>query len=210
MGVDGAEITSIGDAVSAIKTAAQSVVQGLRMAGCVVGTLANPSSFLNILNQIGGMLATYAMQFADDIMNAIGQQIRQMVAQIMGTALAVVRSILSLINSIADLVTAIINIFDNFHWAGWNSRSFWLERQQCEQMFGMIAACFFNKLIGNKLEKFKEKAISKINEVGQDINKHIANELADVNTMANFVERESFLMNKATAQLKAVSNVLTV
>lgn len=209
LGIDGAEITSLGDAVSAVKNAAQSVVQGLRMVGCIVGTLAHPMSIVNVLNQIGGMAATYAMQFASDIVDAIGQQLRQMVAQILGTAINVVRSILSLLTSIADLVEAIVEIYDKFRELGRNGRSFWLERQECEKMFGMIAACYFNKLIGNKLENFKQKALDKISEVGQDLNQHIAEQLADTNTIANFVQQESFMLNKATAQLRATSNTIS-
>lgn len=155
------------------------------------------------------MAMTYATQFAEDIMSAIGQQIRQMIAQILGTALNVVKSILSLINSIVDLVAAIKDMIDSFRNLAIDFSKLWLERQECEMMFGMIAACFFNKLIGNKLEKFKQKTLNKITEVGQDLNQHVADSLADVNTIANYVERESFMLNKATAQLRATSGAIS-
>lgn len=208
VGLDGAQITSLGDAVNAVRTAAQNVVQGLRMAGCVVMAFTNASMALNVLNQIGGMAATYALQFAGDIMAAIGQQLMQLLAQILGTVLNVVRAVLSLINAIVSLLAAIKELIDSLLNMGITLKNFWLNQQQCEMMFGMIAACFFNKLLGNKLEKIKQRAIDKITQAGQAANVHLANTLADTNTIANYVEQESFMLNKATAQLRATSNTI--
>lgn len=205
MGLDGTNISSIGGAVDAVRKAAQTVVQGLRMAGCVVSTLANPKSALNVLNQIGGMLATYAIQFANDVVNAIGAQIKQLIAQSLGTAMGAVSAVFGLLTSIANLVDAIIDIFDNFKDLGFSKRKFWLDQEDCEAMFAMVAACYMNKLFGSKLEKFKQKTLDKITETGQDINQHLADELADVNTVSNYMQRESFMLNKATAQLRAAS-----
>lgn len=107
-------------------------------------------------------------------------------------------SVLLLFDIICDTVKS---------WFDWSNTKIELELQQenCKDMFASIAACFLNKYLGNYLDDFAEKTVSKIKEMGNQLNEEIYEGLQDVNTFSSFAKQESFLLKKAYIQIKGLS-----
>ena len=75
-------------------------------------------------------------------------------------------------------------------------------------MFATLAACMLNKFLGSKLQSLEQKLSGSIIEAGSKLNSKITESLADVNSVSSYIERERFMMEKATKQINGISNML--
>lgn len=175
--------------------------QLVHTAYCIGQAITNPMMLLNVLDQIGGNLMATAVDMASKVVNCISGQITGMFNTIAGTVLNVLNSVLSFLNSIENLVDALLQVFNRLRQGGLTSFYKFMSQEDCEFMLAQMAMCMMNKLFGDKLTKLENKVTNAITEKGQKLNQALTNQLADTNSMANFVRHESFMVDKATAQL---------
>ena len=76
-------------------------------------------------------------------------------------------------------------------------------------IFAAIAACMMNKFLGNKLQNLEDKISGEIIKTGDELNSHIADQLSDVNSVSSYLERERFMMEKATKQINGINNMFS-
>lgn len=198
---DGAGSLGIGGLANVISQTVGNLNQLVHTAYCIGQAITNPMMLLNVLDQIGGNLMATAIDMASRVVNCISGQITGMFNTIAGTVLNVLNSVLSFLNSIENLVDALLKIFDNLKQNGLKSFYKFMSQEDCEFMLAQMAMCMMNKLFGDKLTKLENKVTNAITEKGQSMNQALTNQLADTNSMANFVRHESFMVDKATAQL---------
>jgi len=72
-------------------------------------------------------------------------------------------------------------------------------------MYAAIAGCLLNKFLGPYIEEFTDKVVGKINEVGNNFNNALYEGLQDVNTFSSYANQESFLLKKASLQIKGLT-----
>ena len=79
-------------------------------------------------------------------------------------------------------------------------------------MYAAIAGCLLNKYLGTYLEDLTSKIVGKINEVGNNFNDALYDSLSDVNTFTSYTKQESFLLKKASIQIKGLTkeNLLNI
>lgn len=197
------------DIATDVADVAGDLTQMAKMAYCIGQAITNPSMMLGILDQIGGMLFATAFDIADRILSAMKGQIDQMLSQITGTALNVIKTAFGFLNAVVDFGEAIANLIDTIANLSFGNLDFKVSQEECEFMFAAIAACMLNQLFGSKLKEFENEVIGKINEVGSDINGKITESLASTNATANFVQQQTFMMNKATAQINGINSIIS-
>jgi hypothetical protein len=95
-------------------------------------------------------------------------------------------------------------------WKNWTDWADWkfqlnIEKEACMDMYAAIAGCLLNKYLGPYLEEFTDKVVGKINEVGNNFNDALYDSLSDVNTFTSYANQESFLLKKASIQLKGLT-----
>ncbi|MBQ7820506.1 MAG: hypothetical protein IJ341_12530 [Bacteroidales bacterium] len=207
-GFSSSQYTSLGGVVSSITNSAQNLLQGARLAYCAGKMLTNPGMVLNMLDILGNSMLAAATEIASRLAGLIKGQITQALSQITGSISGLVNNIFGFINSVLDLYDAILNIIDSLTNIGWNDWEDFMSEEDCEYIFAMIAACMLNKFLGSKLQKLEQKLSNKIIETGSQLNSEIAENLADVNTVSSYIERETFMMNKATKQLNGLNNMI--
>lgn len=195
------EVTSLGDLTNSLTDTIGNLNQIAHMVYCL-GQVANPDSMLRILDNITNSLMAVAFEMAERLASVIEGQILGMLGTVVGTALNLINSILDFLTQIVKLYENLLAIWDNIKNRAKGNWDDFMSQTECEYMFSYIASCLLNKLFGDKLAEFERKVTSKITEKGQSINKALANELADVNSLGNFVQHESFMMKKANEQLK--------
>jgi hypothetical protein len=59
------------------------------------------------------------------------------------------------------------------------------------------------------LQDLERKLSDKIISAGTSLNSAIAENLADVNSVSSYVEREKFMMEKATKQINGINNMIS-
>lgn len=199
------DVTSLGELTSSLADTIGNLNQIAHMAYCLGEVITHPSSMLKILDNITNMLLAVALEMAERLASVLEGQILGMLGTTLGTAI-------NLINSILDFMTAVLRLYETLKnaWENIKKRSLgnlkdFMSNEDCEWMFSYIAACLFNKLFGDKLAEFERKVTSKITEKGQSINRALSNELADVNTLGNYINHETSMINKANQQLSLFS-----
>ena len=192
---------NINDIANDALNAISGINQVAHMAYCI-GEVANKDSLLKILDNITNNIAAVALEMAERLASVLQGQIMGMFGTLVGTALNLANSILDFLTSVVKIYQSLMDIWDNIrHRALGNWKNF-MATEDCEYMFASIASCMLNKLFGDKLSKFEQKVTRKITETGQKINTALSNELADVNNLGNYIRHESFMLEKANAQLQ--------
>lgn len=206
-------ISSIVETASSLSTdiadALGDIAQITNMAYCIGKLITSPGMFLNVLDSIGGMLFSTAFDIADRILGAMQGQINQMLAQITGTAINAINAAFGFLNAVVDFAEAIINLIDSIAKLGTGNLEYKMSQEDCEFLFAAIAGCMLNQLFGNKLKEFENSIIGEINEVGQEMNSNLSDKLASTNAVSNYVQHQSFLMNKATTQINGINNIIS-
>ena len=196
------EITSLGELAASVSDTLGNLNQIAHMAYCLGEMITNPEMLLHVLDNITNNLAAVAFDMAEKLASVVEGQILGAFGTVVGTALNLANSILDFLTSVLQVYESLLNIWDNIKNRARGNWNDFMSQEQCEFMLASIASCLLNKLYGDKLEKFERKVTSKITETGQSINKALSNELADVNSLGNYIRHESFMMNKANQQLQ--------
>lgn len=199
--VEGSSVSSLSELSEGITKAVGDLNQLVHSAYCIGQAITNPQMLLNVIDQVAGNLMATAIDMAERVLSVLEGQIEGLFSKVAGTILNVVTSVLGFLQSILGLYEAFKNIYDNLKKLSIQSLKDFMSKEDCEFMLAMMAQCFLNKLLGNKLEKIESKITNKIRETGQSLNQTLTDELTDVNDMANFVHHESFMANKSIAQL---------
>ena len=201
-------VASIGELATSITNSASNLIKAANMVYCAGQMITNPGMLLNVLDMVGNNLLAAATDMASRLFAICKGQITQALSQITGSIQGLVNNALGFLGSILDLCEAIGDLIESLKNIGVNDYDIFMSKEDCEYMFASLAACMLNKMLGSKLQKLEQKIAGKITEVGQDLNSAIASELADVNTMSSYLERERFMMEKATKQIKGVDSLL--
>lgn len=123
---------------------------------------------------------------------------------VISSVLGAVNAVWTLLNSILELTSIILNIPNFIRQLSLGKLGDLLKREQCEELIAAIMACLLNKFLGDPFEKFQTKILTKINEVGYNVNQALADEFYDLNVCAAYVEQEAFLLNKCSHQMEGL------
>lgn len=203
LGIEAEEVTTIEGLLSSVKQSAQNLIQITKQIACLKYLGTDPGHVAaSLLGGMAGSIANVASTLAMQIVTAFSTQISIAIDQILGTATGVITTIANLLVAIKNLAQAISAIPDKFRELGNFNVNWLMSREECEAMFANIAACYMMKFL-NKTKLFDtvNKITNKINEYGSEMNEEIANELNDVNVMNNYIQKESFMLNKASIQM---------
>lgn len=198
-----------------IDTAVGKVDQILGAATCLGDILTDPSAWMGMLGTMAATAVGVAKNIANRFTKMIKGQITNALSQVSESVNKVVSSIKNLNKKIADFVDSLEATFDalkNFSLnikidAEAEAKEF-KDQEDCEFMFAAMAACLFNKLGGNKLLDFEKKVSQKIDNLGADISDAISDSLSGVDNIANFLDQQSFMVEKANKQIKGISSLI--
>lgn len=199
--------SSLGQITDSVIASAQNLMQGARLIYCLGYMITNPKMMLGVLSILGNNILAAATQMATRLADLIKGQITQALSQITGAITSLVGNIFSFLSAIVDLIKAIADAVSNLFKMGELDWGDFMAEEDCQYIFAAMAACMLNKLLGNKLQDLERKISGEIIKTGTELNSAIAENLADVNTVSSYVERETFLMNKATKQLNGLGNL---
>lgn len=208
-GFSTAQFTSLGGIVGSVIDSAQSLMQGARLAYCAGVMLTNPGMMLGVLSILGNNVIAAATEMASRLASLVKGQITQALSQISGAIQGLVGNIFGFLGSIVDLYKSIVDLVDAISNIGFGNWGDFMAEEDCEYIFAAIAACMLNKFLGSKLQDLERKISSKIIETGSSLNSAIADGLADVNSVSSYLERETFMMEKATKQINGITNLIS-
>lgn len=199
--VEGTNGGGLSDLANSVTKTMENLNRLGNMAYCLGEMILHPDMMLGVLDNIASSMLAVATEIAGRLVDCVMGQVLQAFGTVVGSITNLLNSILDFMNAVLKLFATINNLIESLFKDGKKKHRTFLNREDCTYMFANMAKCMLNKLIGDKLQKFEDKAISKITEVGQDINTSLAEGFQDVNDLGNFVSHESFLMNKASNQL---------
>lgn len=208
-GFSTAQFTSLGGITGSVIDSAQSLLQGARLAYCAGKMLTNPGMMLGVLSILGNSVIAAATEMASRLASLVKGQITQALSQISGAIQGIVGNIFGFLSSIVDLYQSIVDLIDAISNIGLINWKDFMAEEDCEYIFAAIAACMLNKFLGTKLQELERKISSKIIKTGNSLNYAIADSLADVNSVSSYIERETFMMEKATKQINGISNLIS-
>lgn len=207
---------SLGAMAVNIAISATNVTQAIRSAYCVGQALSDPSMLLNIASGMASAAGAIAVDIAERCVKLVKQQIQQALSQINGVFSAFTDNVMGyidgvrdFINSVGNLVKALDSFIDNFKINVDVETEEFMNKEACEFMFAMMAACLISNLLGNKLQEIEQKVTSKITNAGADLNEALADSLSGVSEVSGFVEREKFMLEKATKQVNGLHNLVS-
>lgn len=202
------EVSSISGLLSSVKESASNLLQITKQVGCLILLATDREMKGNLLGGMAMSLVNVASALALQVAQTFATQIQVAINQVLGTISGTVTAIVNLVKSIDKLIDAISKIPDKFSALADLQLDKFLKKDECEAMFAQIAACYLAKLL-NKLKvfDFANKLTNKINQVGSDMNRHLGDALHDTNVMNNYIQRESFLLEKSARQINAFSFV---
>ena len=207
LSIETEEVTSVSGLLSSVVESVENLNQLAHMAYCVGWLVTHPSEMLDILGMVASNALAVAYGMAERITSVLEGQIMGAISQVGGTIINVVTSILNFIDALVNIYEAIKKGIENLSKISSDAWNNFMTDEQCKMMFAFMAACLMNKFFGSQLEEFERKITKKITETGGQINDAIAEELTDVNNVANYVNHETYMMNKATEQLNLFTGV---
>lgn len=208
-GVETSSVSSLGQIATSFASSVQNLIQGANMLYCVGRAITNPKMLLNTLDVLGGNILAAATEIASRLASQVRGQLNAALGQITGSIDGLIRNSLGFLGSIIDLCDALKNFIQNVFSLGDSDYKLGLSDEECEYMFATMAACMLNKFLGNKLKSFEQKISGKIATTGTELNSAIAKELADVNSLSSYAEREKFMMEKATKQINGLNTLIS-
>ena len=205
LGLEDIEISSLGDLVGAVQDVGSKVMFGISMAEC----LMDVGNWGKMLGNLTFAASAAIMDVMETVFEAISMQIRAAFQQAIGSLLNLVTAIMNLVSSIGLLIEAIAGLKDWFN-VSIGKIDAAVSRDMCVDMMSSIGACLLNKFLGPILDKWEMEAVEAINKTGDKFNDKMSEELEDVNMISSYVNRESFLLKKASIQINGLTpeNVL--
>lgn len=169
---------------------------------CSNAPVTNPLSLLDSLGQMANNLVNTALDLASNIVNCIQGQIQGLMSGITNFISGIFDAIKGFINSVVNLADKLKNIFDELRNLGKNIFRKFLAQDDCEYILADMARCILNKLAdGETLSAMERKAITAIAERDISVKEALAEQLYSEKSVSNYVKHESFLANKALAQI---------
>ena len=205
MGIEGdLSFNSLSDIKNSIGEIKEGIAQTSSLVYCGV-TLATSKQGLAFLDQLVTGVAGVIGAITEQIMDAIAVQISMAAQQVIGCVTNLIDALQNLVASVMLLSEAILDMVTS--WADWSDFQFQLEieKENCKDMYAAIAGCLLNKFLGPYIEEFTDKVVGKINEVGNNFNNALYEGLQDVNTFSSYANQESFLLKKASLQIKGLT-----
>lgn len=207
--------TSLGVLALNIAVDAANLTQAIRTVYCVGQLITNPLMLLDTVGLMASGASAIMIDMAERMVKLVKNQLTQALSQIKGTFTTFGKNILEYIDglkafleSIETLGKAIINFIDNTTAESKIEYEEFCSKEDCEFMFAMMAACLLSKLLGNKLQEFEQKVSTKINNTGAKLNDALAESLSEVNNISGFIEREKFMMEKASKQIDGMHRLI--
>ena len=197
-------ISSLSDIKQTITELKEGIAQGVNLVDCAI-TLATTKQGLDFLDQVATGVVGVIGTITDQIIQAVAAQVSIATSYVIGTITNVITAFQNLISSIMLISDAIKDLYNS--WSDWSNIQIELEleRDKCADMYAAIAGCLLNKFLGSHIEKFTEKVVGKINEVGNNFNDALYDELQDANVFASYAKQEAFLLKKASIQMKGLT-----
>lgn len=199
----------MGEIVTGVVSSAKNLIQVGKMAYCAGQMLTNPGMMLNVLDVLAGNAFGAATEMAGRLAALVRGQLVQGIGQIVGSVSGLIGSAFSFLGSIANLVASIKDFVNGLFSLGESDWDAFMSEEECEYMFATMAACMMNKFLGSKLQKLEGKISSEIIESGDKMNSFLADQLGDVNSVSSYMERERFMMEKATKQINGINNLIS-
>lgn len=216
---DGAEsnpYVSLGTLALNVAVSAANLTQAARTVYCVGQLITNPLMLLDTMGLMAAGATSIMLDMAERMVTLVKNQLLQGLSQITGTfttlgktALEYIDGLRTFLQSIANLATAIGTFIDNLNFSAKVEYDEFCSKEDCEFMFAMMAACLLSKLMGNKLQEFERKVSEKINNTGAELNDALAESLSEVSNVSGYLEREKFMMEKASKQLDGLHRLVT-
>lgn len=211
------EWVSLGTIAANIAITASGITQAVRTVYCAGVALTNPMMLLDTVGLMAKGAGSIALDMAERMVTLVKNQITQALSQINGVfgaltqnALGYIEGLRGFLGSVKRLLDTFNNFIDNLR-AGANLEyDEFCSKEDCEFMFAMMGACLLSKLLGNKLQEFEQKVSNKIINAGSDLNSAIADGLSDVSNISGFLEREKFMMEKASKQIDGLHRTIAV
>lgn len=207
LGLETEEVTTVDGLLGSIKGSAQNLLQITRQITCLKYLFTDTGHVAStILGGVAGSVVNIASALTMQVINAFATQISIALDQILGTANSLLNNIANLFKALTKLIDAIRTIPGKFAELANMHLDLLMTRDECEMMFAQIAACYLNKILQKSgIFSFVNKLTNQINSAGSEINQSISDELEDVNIMNNYLNRESYLLNKASIQINNFS-----
>lgn len=202
-------VESLGEIATSVGISIKNLTQVAKTAYCLGKMITSPDMALNMLNMVAGNITAVAFNIAGNLAEAVSGQINQALAEINGIYKNTVGTIFDFLDAVITLSETLKALFDGFKFDAKLDFENFVSEEDCEFIFAQIAGCLMNQLVGDKLLDFERKVTSKITETGQSMNSAINETLADVNTINNYVERETFMMQKANKQLEGIDKLIS-
>lgn len=190
-------LDTIWSAAKGVIASSEKLSQIVNMGYCMGRAIMNPGMLLNALDMLGNNVMAAAIDMAKRIVALGWGQISQALSQITGL-------VYNLLSSALRLLKALEGLLNSIRLESFKEYNDWLSDEECEYMFASMAACMLNKFFGAKLQKLEQKISNKIIDVGTSLNDTLCEELADVNSMSAHMDRQTFMMEKATRQIKGL------
>lgn len=205
---EAADVGSFSYLTRAVNEAVNGLKRLVHNAYCIGQAITNPAMLLKMLEQIASNLMAVAMDMANRVLSIIEGQIQAVFNKIAGAINNIVSKILKVVDSVLAFMQAILGLFDMFNQIYNNLKNLsfkiildFAAQEDCEFTLARMSRCFVNKLLGTKLEKLASKIISRLLKNGLNLNEAIISELVSASDISNFVRYETFMANKAQAQL---------
>lgn len=196
-----ADIGSFTELTRTLKSSISSLNQLVHTAYCIGQAITDPQMLIGVLAAIEGSLISTAVDMAKRIFNCIEGQVIGALRRVTGAIANVINSVLDFLTAVDNLLKQIDDILSKLAEDGKTTFYKFSAQEDCEFFLAAVGQCLLNKLIGSKLEKFEEKVTGKINKIGGNINQAITDELANTKNLTNFLNKETFMVNKASEQL---------
>lgn len=207
---------SLGVLALNIAVSAANLTQTARTIYCVGQLITNPMMLLDTVGLMAAGASSIMLDMADRMVKLVKNQLTQALSQINGAFTSLGKGISEYIDelrnfvkSIESLCTAIGNFIDNLDVSAQIEYDEFCSKEDCEFMFAMMAACLLSKLIGNKLQEFEQKITTKINNKGAELNDALAESISEVGNITGYLEREKFMMEKASKQLDGLHRLIS-
>lgn len=207
---------SLGEMATNVAISAAGLTQAARTVYCVGQLISDPMILLDTVGLMAKVGAGIVLDMAERMAKLVKNQITQALSQINGAFNSLTSNITGYIDGIRSFlgsIKSLVETFGNFldtikHGATIEYEEF-CSKEDCEFMFAMMGACLLSKLLGNKLQEFEMKVSTKINNAGAKFDEALAESINEITTFGGFLEREKFMLEKASKQIDGLHRLVS-